>query len=1147
MADALQLESLLRDLRARGFRIGELEYRRLKAAFACAPPPPAEQLRAVVRAAVVHRQGDAQAFENAFRAWLLKARAALGPGAEPQPEVGEAEPPGPPRGRSPRARAAAAIAAAGGPRRRRWPRRLAMLAVVSVLSLAVWWSTRSDEQKPKPNVGGTRQPGGAASPPPEPKRAPDGILAQVAVHRLEPVGDPVPRAPAPARGAWLFLALAGAASAAAIWLVYRRRVQNLEPEPKRSARVARDLRARPETATATRAHLLDRDSANELVFGVERFVADEFIDVLDLDATVAATARGAGIPELHYQKPLHDRAVWLWCDDALASRAARRLVLDTQARLAASGLAVERATFWRSPEVLVHDDHSRTSPLALEGQRDGAIVAVVTDGSGLAARLDDGRTERRTRDLLRGLATWPRLALVTPGATTGATEHIGATYGLEVVELERIGDFLGASPSTGPEPPVPVRPIRLTAAHRRWAMALALGDATFGDDVAWALHGALALDCPRLDLDRVVAQATGRARGWAFDRGPLRVELLDDLARTVPRTATGAAFAMPGDSTLGRTLAFWRARLPAHDDVPTRFRRAWFDLWDRPAAAADTLEALARTGHRDSVRALLRDFMDRRDRDAALDRHGIACLPWPADAIGLREAFRRLAVLGLGEAVLAFRPPHMPTAVRAALFGALAFGALGAFRAATGSPVDRAAAAYRVDGETPLGCNIKRGDATTALWRGQDDVGQVALTPGALRTLRWHQQELPNPDARMAGVAVYRAGRSTPTGPAARASSMALSVLLVHDADSAPGRDWVNFAAELLDRGTVDVAVLGSDRGAMQPWLDQKRTQVAVVDRANVTWTGQGPAWAVLRAIEPRVPRELGSELRPLRELWPDAIVSGVGEGTVAWAARERLRTQTIDLGHGVAMELTRVPAGTFRLGSPTAEEGRYADEGPIEGVTVNSFWIARTETTRAQWRAVMDQWPSSWAANKSDGALPATGVSWLEAVKFCNELSRREGLTPTYNLRGESVTWNRPADGYRLPVEAEWEYACRARTTTRYPWGDDGSDDALTAHAWWHENTALEPQPVATKPPNAWGLHDMIGNAYEWCWDGFKNTHDPRGRDEVGEGRVVRGGSFVVLFDARYLRSAYRNGFAPSDRNFVVGFRCVRAPHRQH
>ena len=180
--------------------------------------------------------------------------------------------------------------------------------------------------------------------------------------------------------------------------------------------------------------------------------------------------------------------------------------------------------------------------------------------------------------------------------------------------------------------------------------------------------------------------------------------------------------------------------------------------------------------------------------------------------------------------------------------------------------------------------------------------------------------------------------------------------------------------------------------------------------------------------------------------------------------------------------------------------------------------------------------------------------VSWFDAVEYCNARSRKEGLTPAYTIdKSRSdfnntsdydtvkwvVTWNRSANGYRLPTEAEWEYACRARTTTAYNTGASITNNT----GWYSDNSARSTQEVERKPANAWGLYDMHGNVWEWCWDWAGNypngaQTDPMGASS-GAGRVLRGGSWN--YSARFARSAQREGNFPSGRYNHLGFRVVR------
>lgn len=173
--------------------------------------------------------------------------------------------------------------------------------------------------------------------------------------------------------------------------------------------------------------------------------------------------------------------------------------------------------------------------------------------------------------------------------------------------------------------------------------------------------------------------------------------------------------------------------------------------------------------------------------------------------------------------------------------------------------------------------------------------------------------------------------------------------------------------------------------------------------------------------------------------------------------------------------EMVELPGGEFWMGSRDDDPRAYPDEKPRHRVRVGPFRMGRTPVTVGQWNALMTADP-----RPGDAALPVTEVSWHDAVAFCYAASRREGRTAAY----EGERWNPEADGYRLPTEAEWEYACRAGTETACSFGDDEAE--LGEHAWYGENSGREAHPVATRLPNRWGLHDLHGNVWEWCGDAW-------------------------------------------------------------
>ena len=238
------------------------------------------------------------------------------------------------------------------------------------------------------------------------------------------------------------------------------------------------------------------------------------------------------------------------------------------------------------------------------------------------------------------------------------------------------------------------------------------------------------------------------------------------------------------------------------------------------------------------------------------------------------------------------------------------------------------------------------------------------------------------------------------------------------------------------------------------------------------------------------------------------------------------------------------IDGGTFMMGSPSNEANRSSDEIQHQ-VTVSSFYMGKYEVTQKEYQEVMGTNPSNF---KGDN-FPVESVSWYDAVNYCNRLSQREGLTPTYTVNGKNVTWNQNANGYRLPTEAEWEYACRAGTTTPFSTGNS----ITTSQASYLRSSTTA---VGSYSPNPWGLYDMHGNVLEWCWDIYSSYVTQTREDNesgysiylVGGGQQSSSGSSSVVIrggcwrdDAKWLRSALRVQCTPSVQSPHIGFRIAR------
>jgi formylglycine-generating enzyme required for sulfatase activity len=242
---------------------------------------------------------------------------------------------------------------------------------------------------------------------------------------------------------------------------------------------------------------------------------------------------------------------------------------------------------------------------------------------------------------------------------------------------------------------------------------------------------------------------------------------------------------------------------------------------------------------------------------------------------------------------------------------------------------------------------------------------------------------------------------------------------------------------------------------------------------------------------------------------------------------------------NSVGMRLVLIPAGEFLMGAPDSDNEAPADEKPEHRVRITRpFHLGITQVTQRQYHEVTGTNPSTFEGSMD---LPVESVSWKDAVAFCNALSAREGLEPYYDLGAWTCLGGK---GYRLPTEAEWEYAARAGSTTRYSFGADES--SLGEYSWFLGNARDRTHPVGQKQPNAFGLHDMHGNVWEWCGDVFDPAYygQSPGADPLclsqARVRVHRGGSWAD--GPWFLRSTDRGGSTPESRDDDVGFRVARA-----
>jgi len=288
-------------------------------------------------------------------------------------------------------------------------------------------------------------------------------------------------------------------------------------------------------------------------------------------------------------------------------------------------------------------------------------------------------------------------------------------------------------------------------------------------------------------------------------------------------------------------------------------------------------------------------------------------------------------------------------------------------------------------------------------------------------------------------------------------------------------------------------------------------------------WDGDTSA-AVFQSLVRNIRKILGqpARLKPLKPTSQETREPEPPEPQPTAGPRELEPRGAKDLANSLGMQFVLIPAGTFMMGGGVAEDGDE-DERPQHQVTFSQpFYLQTTPVTQGQWKKLMGENPAFF--HECGEGCPVENVSWDDAQEFIKKLNRME-----------------QTDQYRLPTEAQWEYACRAGSTRSFCFGDE--EALLGQYAWYADNSQKSPHPVGRLKPNAWGLYDMHGNVYEWCQDWYGEyppgpVTDPRG-PSAGKYRVLRGGSWDG--EAGDGRSAYRLRLNPGYRYGHEGFRVAR------
>jgi hypothetical protein len=926
MTDPLSLDALLDALRQAGLPIGITETIRLQRVFALQPgSADARQLKSILRAILVKGGEDDAVFDRVVEAWL--ARAASEVEARAQRPL---EPVRRPARRSWQPPAAASKGSETETRKKVWP--YALVGALILLCILVAYRIYSSQPSPpgenpgEPLANQTTKP---STPP----------LAPVDLRRQRFTSWTPSLTVTPASPIWtggLPLALAGLAAAAAggVWLTLGRRRWLPEPAPAPTRKGPPRVFLPP--ANLAGAQLLDARQQEALVWGIGRFIADEPTRLLDMAATVKATAAGGGIPALRFERAVYQREVWLWVDETADDPALARLADEVEAALVAHGLPVERAAFRGIPDRLVSAAGAIFAAREIDERRDVALVAVLTDGRVLCRQYEAGDRRVRVDALLRNLSHWPHLAFVDFSAAASELAAILAPHDIERIAPGQLAAFLGGGT------------IRATVAGQRadvamWAAACALAPAPVAEATALALRRTLRLSVAPWALRQLRAEADGPPGRlqWPPSR---RAQRLNWLRQVEGDLADGI---LPG-SLLDRALGFWEqayehelAERAARDDAalwqgtPAHqhllMERHCLRLW-RPAQAGEAIAWLYEL-HQGALRTAVREQLaqlapqPKDDPGAAVDG-GKVQLPWSwEDRHDAERAMLQEMGFGGDKPTERLRPPGRLWLGLGACLGLAAGGLAAALlipdRAPGGPPIvshgeNRPTNAREyiervTDGQWQVAVN-------TAKWAVGQHAGDAADVQVA-----WRQQERACVETLASGAELWRCGSSAALSRVDDKASRRLVAL-----QTAPTPAAARLAAALLAGGSADVVLFDAAWPAERQALLGAHDRLADGQQLLVIRAGPPPAnaaatlpaggnsswlqtsdWPALTAA-----LDFSGAPRLLAQVWPGVTVLAGDPAQFLLAGVGGCQPGQIAEDPS-GMTFVRICAGHFPMGSP--------------------------------------------------------------------------------------------------------------------------------------------------------------------------------------------------------------------------------------